>query len=70
MKISAIRTLSGEEILKELAALYKKEAAFTLLSKSAADQKMNTATQKAMKKTVARLLTEKRARELQGELTS
>ncbi len=69
MKIIAIRTLTGEEILKELTALYRKEAVSNLLKTAVRDQKMNTAAQKSLKKTIARLLTEKRARELKGEWT-
>jgi len=69
MKISAIRSLSREEILKELAALYKKEAASNLL-KHARSEKTNTAARKDMKKTIARLLTVKRASELTGESSS
>jgi len=69
MKISAIRSLSGEDISKELATLYKKEAASTLL-KHARNPKTNTAAHKTMKRAIARLLTVKRARELTGELSS
>ncbi len=70
MKISAIRTLSGEEILKELAALYRQEAISKLLFNAAREQKTNTAAKKVMKKTIARLLTEQRSRELKGEQAS
>ena len=70
MKINAIRTLSGDEIIKELQALYKKTAVSSLLKHTARDQKMNTASQSAMKKTIARLLTVQKERVLTGDLSS
>jgi ribosomal protein L29 len=69
MKISAIRSLSREEVLKELSALYKKEAASNLL-KHARDEKANTASQSLRRKAIARLLTVLRERELIGALSS
>lgn len=69
MKISEIRSLSGEEVLKELTALYKRDAASNLL-KHAREEKANTAAHGARKKTIARLLTVLRERELTGALSS
>jgi len=71
MKISAIRSLSRDEIVKELAAQYRKEAVSLLLkNQPARNEKTNTAARKTMKKTIARLLTVQKARELTGELSS
>lgn len=70
MKISAIRSLSGEELNKELQSLYKKIAVSRLLKHATTEQKMNTAAQKTVKKTIARLLTVQKERALTGDATS
>lgn len=67
MKIQQLRELSLESLKSELASLFKKEATLRLVMRSGAQERFNTAEVGLVRRSIARVQTLLREKELSGE---
>lgn len=67
MKIQQLRGLSRGELQSELASLFKKEAALRLVMRTSQKERFNTAQVGQVRRTIARVKTLLREKELSGE---
>ncbi len=67
MKIQQLRGLSREELQSELASLFKKEATLRLVMKAGQQERFDTAQVEKVRRTIARVKTLLREKELSGE---
>lgn len=66
MKIQQLRGLSRGELESQLASLFKKEATLRLIMKSGQQERFNTAQVGQVRRTIARVKTLLREKELSG----
>lgn len=67
MKIQQLKGLSSQELQSQLASFFKKEAALRLIMRSGQQERFNTAEVGQVRRTIARIKTLLREKELSGE---
>jgi large subunit ribosomal protein L29 len=70
MKIQQLRELSLQQLQSELASLFKKEATLRLVMRSGQQERFNTAQVQQVRRTIARVKTLLREKQISGETAS